>query len=73
MITLKALNLVLKQIFKFREKQDENVNLKGKVKTKYKTNEYKTNEYKTNKYKTSYFMTKQILTFCKINIFKLKR
>ena len=68
MITLKALNLVLKQMFKFREKQDENVNLKGKVKTKYKTN-----EYKTNKYKTSYFMTKQILTFCKINIFKLKR
>ena len=60
-------------MFKFREKQDENVNLKGKVKTKYKTNEYKTNEYKTNKYKTSYFMTKQILTFCKINIFKLKR
>lgn len=64
-------------MFKFREKHDENINLKGKVKTKYKseykTNEYKTNEYKTNKYKTSYFMTKQILTFCKINIFKLKR
>lgn len=72
MITLKALNSVLKQMFKFREKQDENINLKGKVKTKYKS-EYKTNEYKTNKYKTSYFMTKQILTFCKINIFKLKR